>query len=174
MKILATARLTLRTLETGDAPFFLKLINDPSWIENIGDRGIRTLEEAARHIEQGPVLMQRRLGYSLYLVERSSDGAPVGLCGLIKRDALPDADIGYAIWPEYWGEGYAYEAAAAVVAHARDRIGLVRLLGITSPQNLRSNNLLKKLGLSFVRAVRFKDAAADTNLYSLEFPSRHA
>ncbi len=174
MKILATARLTLRTLEVSDAPFFLRLINDSAWIENIGDKGIRTLDEAARHIEQGPVAMQRRLGYSLYLVERSSDGVPVGLCGLIKRDTLPDADIGYAIWPEYWGAGYAYEAAAAVVAHARDRIGLARLLGITSPQNLRSNKLLQKLGLSFVRAVRFQDAATDTNLYSLEFPSRHA
>ncbi|AKU24095.1 GNAT family N-acetyltransferase [Massilia sp. MB5] len=174
MKILATARLTLRTLETSDAPFFLQMINDPSWIENIGDKGIRTVAEAEKNIEQGPVLMQRRLGYSLYLVERSSDGVPVGLCGLIKRDALPDADIGYAIWPEYWGEGYAYEAAAAVVLHARDSIGLVRLLGITSPQNLRSNNLLKKLGLSFVRVVRFKDDGSDTNLYSLEFPSRHA
>lgn len=169
MLVLSTERLNLRTVEAGDAPFYLELVNDPSWIANIGDRGIRTLDGARTAIEEGPMAMQARLGYSLYVVERRSDGAAMGLCGLIKRDILPDTDIGYAISPAYWGHGYAYEAAAAVVQHARGALGLPRLLAITSPGNLASNALLRKLGLSLVEQVKLEGWDEDSNLYRLEF-----
>ncbi len=169
MKILETARLSLRTLTTDDAAFYLALINDPSWLANIGDKGIRTLEGARANILSGAMQMQRRLGYSLYVVERKEDGALLGLCGLIRRDTLPDTDIGYAISPPYWGHGYAYEAAAAVVAYARDELRLLRLYGITSPANTASNALLKKLGLSFQELVHLTPEDQGTNLYRLEF-----
>lgn len=169
MKILDTERLTLRTLDTDDAPFYLELVNDPSFLQYIGDKGVRTLEQARRAIADGPQAMQRELGHSLYLVQRRSDGAPLGMCGLIKRDSLPGVDIGYALMPAYWGQGYAHEAAAAVVAHGRDTVGLQRLLAITSPDNESSIGLLHKLGLRFVEFTHLPPDQRPTNIYQLEF-----
>src|SRR5262249_16667525 len=117
---------------------------------------------------------QKALGYSLMLVQRKSDGAAIGLCGLIKRDTLPDTDIGYAYLPPFWGAGYAYEAAAAVVEFARGTVGLKRLLGIVSPSNVASNQLLAKLGLRFVETTVLKGETNSTNLYSMEFLPRHS
>ncbi|TWI64437.1 RimJ/RimL family protein N-acetyltransferase [Pseudoduganella lurida] len=169
MKILETERLLLRTLATSDAAFFLALVNEPSWLANIGDKNIRTLEAASAHILSGPMQMQRRLGHSLYLVERKGDGMPLGLCGLIRREALPDTDIGYALAPRHWGQGYAFEAAAGVVRHARSVLGLRRLFGITDPGNAASIALLHKLGMQFVRRTHLPPAGRDTNVYCLEF-----
>ncbi|MET0859332.1 MAG: GNAT family N-acetyltransferase, partial [Telluria sp.] len=132
--ILDTERLRLRTLEPDDAAVYLKVVNVPAFIEYIGDRGIRTIDAARKAIVEGPMAMQQTLGHSLYLVERKEDGAGIGMCGLIKRDSLPDVDIGYAYLPEYGGKGYASEAAAGVLAYAAS-IGLRRLLAITSPGN---------------------------------------
>ncbi|HEV7814061.1 MAG TPA: GNAT family N-acetyltransferase [Janthinobacterium sp.] len=171
MRILATERLYLRTIEAGDAGFYLALVNDPSWIANIGERHIHSLEAAREAILAGPCEKQRTLGFSLYLVERRSDLAAMGLCGLIRRDTLPEVDIGYAMLPPFWGHGYAYEAAAAVVEHARRDLGLKRLLGITSPDNHSSNKLLAKLGLKFNKLVYLGPDDRGTNLYSLDFPA---
>lgn len=167
MLILTTDRLNLRTITADDAPFYLALVNEPSWLANIGDKGIRTLEGARIAILEGPVAMQMRLGYSLYVVERRSDGAAMGLCGLLKRDFLPDTDIGYALAPAYWGEGYAYEAVAAVVRHARRALKLPRLMAITAPANVASIGLLQKLGMQFVERVKFEAYDDDSNVYRL-------
>jgi RimJ/RimL family protein N-acetyltransferase len=167
MLILETERLQLRTVSPGDAPFYLELVNEPSWIRFIGDRGIRTLDAARAAILDGPVAMYERLGYSLYLVQRRSDGVPLGMCGLIKRDVLPETDIGYAISPRYWGQGYAYEAAAAVVAHARGPLGLAGLMAITSPDNAASIQLLGKLGMQFVERTRLQGWDGASNVYRL-------
>jgi RimJ/RimL family protein N-acetyltransferase len=167
MLILETERLQLRTVSPDDAPFYLELVNEPSWIRFIGDRGIRTLDAARAAILDGPVAMYERLGYSLYLVQRRSDGAPLGMCGLIKRDVLPETDIGYAISPRYWGQGYAYEAAAAVVAHARGPLGLAALMAITSPDNAASIQLLGKLGMQFVERTRLQGWDGASNVYRL-------
>jgi RimJ/RimL family protein N-acetyltransferase len=169
MLILSTERLDLRTVNADDAQFYLELVNDPSWIANIGDRGIRTLDAARMAILEGPVAAQLRLGYSLYMVERRSDGARMGLCGLLKRDFLPDTDIGYALAPRYWGHGYAYEAAAAAVAYARDALRLRALMAITSPANTASNGLLEKLGLQFIERRSLPGYADDSNVYRLAF-----
>ncbi|AVR98317.1 GNAT family N-acetyltransferase [Pseudoduganella armeniaca] len=169
MIVLETPRLVLRTLDTEDAPFYLELVNEPSWLEHIGDKGVRTLDDARAHILAGPMQLQRRLGYSLYLVQRRADGVPMGLCGLIRRDTLPDTDIGYALRPAYWGQGYAYEAAAAVLAHARDTLRLPQLYGITSPENGPSNAMLRKLGLQFVELTRLGEETRLTNVYRIGF-----
>ncbi|HAT30451.1 MAG TPA: GNAT family N-acetyltransferase [Janthinobacterium sp.] len=169
MHILDTERLRLRTIEADDAAFYLVLINDESWLKNIGDKGVRSLDQARAAILAGPCASQARHGFSLYLVERREDGAALGMCGLIKRDSLPDVDIGYAIAPRYWGRGYAYEAAAAVVAHAERDLGLERLLGITDPENVKSNRMLLKLGLRFERFVLMPPDDRGTNVYRREF-----
>jgi RimJ/RimL family protein N-acetyltransferase len=169
MKILETERLNLRTIAADDAAFYYELVNDPTWLEHIGDKGIRSVEGARTAILEGPCVMQEKLGHSLYVMERKSDGRPLGLCGLIKRDSLPDVDIGYAIRPAYFGQGYTYEAAAAVVAYARDQLRLKRLMGITSPTNTTSIKLLQKLGLGFVEFKHLPPDGRPNNIYCLEF-----
>lgn len=169
MLILQTERLNLRTITPDDAPFYLELVNDPSWIRYIGDRGLRTLDAARSAIVDGPMAMFDKLGYSLYVVERRADGRAMGMCGLIKRDILPDTDIGYALAPAYWGQGYAHEAAAAVVGLARGPLGLPRVMAITSPDNTASQQLLSKLGMAFVERTRLEGWTGDSNVYRMQF-----
>jgi RimJ/RimL family protein N-acetyltransferase len=169
MKILDTERLSLRTIVADDAAFYYELVNDPTWLEFIGDKGIRSVEQARTAIIDGPVAMQEKHGHSLYVMERKSDGVRLGLCGLIKRDSLPDVDIGYAIRPAYFGQGYTYEAAAAVTAYARDHLRMKRLLGLTAPGNAVSIKLLGKLGLTFVERKELPPDGRTTNIYCLEF-----
>src|SRR6185503_18613176 len=133
--MIETTRLTIRRLSADDAEFILKLLNEPSWLRFIGDKGVRTVEDARAYILNGPVEMYSRLGFGLYLVELKEEGISIGMCGLIKRDALEDVDIGFAFLPEYWGKGYAYEAAAAVMSYARSALGLKRVVAITSVDN---------------------------------------
>lgn len=167
MIILETERLRLRTIGPDDAPFYLTLVNEPAWIRHIGDRNLHTLEAAREAILNGPVAAHAKLGFSLYVCERKLDGAPLGLCGLIKRDTLPDVDIGYAFLEVFRGQGYAREAARAVLAYARDVLSLPRLAAITGPDNNISNHMLRSLGFQLVGPVRLTPEAGVTNLYSM-------
>ena len=172
MDILATERLRLRTADPDDHAFYHALVNDPAFIEHIGDRGIHTPEEARQALLDGPIAMQAMRGHSLYVVELKASGVPIGMCGLIKRDSLDGVDIGYAFLPDYRGRGYAYEAGQAVLAHA-PALGLRRVLAITSPNNIASNRLLLKMGMQF---ERFTHLAADdpgTNLYAIDVGDDH-
>jgi RimJ/RimL family protein N-acetyltransferase len=165
--VCTTARLRLRTAAPSDSLFYYTLVNDPLFLEHIGDRKVRTIEDAERSLVDGTIAMQRERGHSLYVVERRDDGVPVGMCGLIRRDSLPDVDIGYAFLPDGRGRGYAFEAGRAVLAHAPD-VGLTRVLAITSPFNYASNILLQRLGLRFERFVRLPPDGVGSNLYSIE------
>jgi RimJ/RimL family protein N-acetyltransferase len=167
MQILATERLALRTIEVEDAPFYLNLLNTRQFIDNIGDRGIRTLEAARATIASGPVAMQAALGHSIYLVELKESGVAIGMCGLIKRDTLPEVDLGYAFLPPYFGQGYALEAARGVLAHAR-QLGLARLLAIVSPSNAASAALLGKLGMQSEGLLHLTPNDPGTCLYSID------
>lgn len=149
MIVCETERLILRRLEPGDAAFIVELLNDPDWLRYIGDKGVRTLDDARAYLENGPIAMYARHGFGLYCVELKSDSTPIGMCGLIKRDTLPDVDIGFAFLPQYRARGYAREAAQATLAHGRDAIGLKRVVAITSPDNDASGRLLQAIGLSF-------------------------
>lgn len=153
MPVLSTERLDLRQLHEGDAGFIHRLLNDPSWLRYIGDRGVHSVEDARRYIGTGPVAMYQRLGFGLFLVERRSDGAAMGLCGLLKRDGLDDVDIGFAFFPEFGGQGYALEAARATLDHGRTRHGLRRIVAITAQDNQASIRLLEKLGFRFERLI---------------------
>jgi RimJ/RimL family protein N-acetyltransferase len=170
VNILETARLRVRVATPDDNAFFYALVNDPDFIEHIGDKGVRTLDEARSALLTGPIAMQEERGHSLYVVELKGHASPIGMCGLIKRDTLDGVDIGYAYLPEWRGYGYAYEAAQAVLAYA-PTLGIERLLAIVSPDNAASNGLLRKLGMRFERFVHLVPEDAGTNLYSIELPA---
>lgn len=173
LKVLETERLIIRWLNRNDADFILELLNSPGWIQFIGDRGIRTTEEARDYIVNGPMDMYHRLGFGLYAVELKDSLTPIGICGLIKRDSLEDVDIGYAFLPGYWGLGYAYEAAKSVVLYGREQLKLNRIVAITSIDNPGSANLLQKIGFHFERNVRFNDKE-ELKLFASDFsPPNH-
>jgi [ribosomal protein S5]-alanine N-acetyltransferase len=152
---LRTERLTLTDVTEADAAFVLELLNDPGWIANIGDRGVRTLDDARAYIRE-------RFAKSLWLVVRDASGEPLGMCGLVDREGLDHHDIGYAFLARHSGNGYATEAAKAVLAHARQRLGHATILAITAPDNTASQRVLEKIGLKFVQM---------TNLPGHEEPS---
>jgi RimJ/RimL family protein N-acetyltransferase len=170
VKVLETDRLVLRRLSLEDAEFILKLVNEPSWLRFIGDRGVRTIEDARDYIAKGPVSSYERHGFGLYLTELTSDGVPIGICGLIKRESLEDVDIGFAFLPAFWGKGYAYESATAVMAFAERALGLKRVVAIVSSDNYSSIKVLEKLGFQFERMIRLREDDSE----EIKLFSRHA
>ena len=167
--LIETARLRLRHLTADDADFIVELLNEPAFIRNIGDRGVRTAEDARGYIAKGPVASYERHGFGLYAVELKETGAPIGICGLLKRDTLEDVDIGFAFLSRYWSKGYAVEAAAAALDHGRDRVGLPRVVAITVPQNEPSIRVLEKIGLRFERMVKVADDEPELKLFAVDF-----
>nr|WP_316642517.1 GNAT family N-acetyltransferase [uncultured Roseateles sp.] len=147
MIVSQTERLTVRLLERGDAAFMLQLVNEPAFIQNIGDREVRDLAQAQAYTERSGPLSYERLGFGMYLVALKSSGERLGICGLISREGLSDVDIGYAFLQAHWGQGYALEAARAVLGHAHRALGLRRVLAITAPENQPSVRLLEQLGM---------------------------
>ena len=168
MKILETDRLILRQFTADDAEFILELVNEPSFIQNIGDRGVRTLEDARSYILRVAVASYEKNGFGLYLVVLKESGESIGMCGLIKRNGLEDVDIGYAFLPKFWSKGYALEAALAVRDYARDVIGLKRLVAITDPENQGSIRLLEKIGLKYEKMVRLSEDDIELKLFAAD------
>ena len=165
---LHTPRLTLRELKSTDAAFVLELLNEPSFKKFIGDKRVRNIADAEHYIANGPVASYARHDFGLQLVHLHDAGAtPIGICGLLQRDTLAHPDIGFAYLPVFWGRGYGFEAATAVVNDARERLHLQHLLGLTSPENVASIRLLEKLGLRFERVIHLTDSDSGTNLFSL-------
>ena len=169
MFTLETERLTLRHLapET-DAEFILRLLNEPSFLQYIGDKSVRSLDDARGYIRNGPAKSYEENGFGLYRVSLKQDGSAIGICGLIKRDTLPEPDIGFAFLPEYWNKGYAHESASEVMRYARDVLRLDRVLAITSPDNEASARLLEKIGLRFQRLIRLSEDADEVKLFSTD------
>jgi [ribosomal protein S5]-alanine N-acetyltransferase len=165
LTILKTDRLNIRRLTLDDAPFIVNLLNQPSFLRYIGDKGVRNLEDAIRYLETGPLASYERFGFGQFLVELKHSGVPIGMCGLLKRDTLPDADIGFAFLPEYWSQGYALEAANAVMNHAREDLRLRRIVAITSPDNDASMKLLGKLGLRFEQMIKLSEDQDEVRLF---------
>jgi RimJ/RimL family protein N-acetyltransferase len=171
--VIETERLSLRELSPDDAPFIFELLNDPAFLRFIGDRNVRTLEDARRYVETGPRDSYRRLGFGLYLVESKSSRVPLGICGLLKREALTDVDIGFAFLPTWRRRGYALEAAGAVLLDARKRLGIGRILAICSPGNEASIRLLAKLGFVSEGNTRLSPDAAEVRLFAAAPPAAH-
>lgn len=149
MEVAQTDRLVLRHLSLDDAAFYRQQLNEPSWLAHIGDRQVRTLADAQAHIRANILPPYAADGFGMYLVQRRADAEPLGLCGLVRRTTLPAPDIGFALLDAHAGQGYAQEAAQAVLDHAFGALQLDRVLAITVPANQRSQQLLDRLGFAF-------------------------
>jgi RimJ/RimL family protein N-acetyltransferase len=154
MIVISTSRLHVTQLsEELDASFILQLVNTPGWIRHIGDRNIHSVQDAEQYIVNGPVASYAKYGYGMWLIKRIEDDEPIGLCGLVKREYLPHPDLGYALLPQYEGQGYAIEAATAVVHHAQQVLSIPVIAAITTDDNVRSLRLLFKLGFDFIGMI---------------------
>lgn len=182
MKILETERLIIREIVEGDAEFILDLLNQPSFVRYIGDRNFRTVAEAKDFIENRYRQSYREHGFGLYSVElkakfralsdarasTSSENASIGICGFVKRDDLPDADIGFAFLPQFCGKGYAFESAEAVIRYGREKLNLKRVLAITSRDNESSEKLLEKINFKFERLIKLPHDERELKLFLSE------
>jgi [ribosomal protein S5]-alanine N-acetyltransferase len=168
MAILETERLLLRQLTTDDAEFMFELLNDPSFIRNIGDRHIQTLDDACSYIVNGPVKSYEKNGFGLCLIVLKETGESIGICGLIRREGLDDVDIGYALLPRFWSKGYAVEAARATKMYAKDEIGLKRIVGIVDPANEGSIRVLEKIGLRYEKMVQLSADDIELKLFGAD------
>jgi len=166
-----TERLVLRRCTIDDAPFYLTLLNDPDWIRFIGDRDVRSLDEARAYLVKTTIPQYEKNGFGLYLTGLKN-GTPIGLCGLIKRETLDDVDIGFAFLPTYRGQGYAIEAARAALEYARNVLKMSRIVAITLPENRSSITLIEKIGLHFERIIYLGDNPEALRLYAIDLESR--
>lgn len=158
--ILETERLALRELNESDASFIIELLNSDGWLKYIGDRNVKTEDQARDYLNNGPIKSYQDNGYGLYLVELKNEKIPIGICGIIKRDNLELPDIGYAFLPKYMGQGYAFEIAQQTLVYAKEQLNINKILAITNPENKASIKLLGKLGLTFQKMI---DATNDSN-----------
>jgi RimJ/RimL family protein N-acetyltransferase len=166
MSVIETLRLNLRELRAHDAPFILQLLNEEAFLRFIGDKGVRTLADAREYISQGPMDSYRRYGFGLYLTSLRGDGRPVGICGLVKRDTLPNVDVGFAFLSQYRSKGYAKESAEAVLAYGRAALGIKRIIAIAAPDNRGSIAVLEKIGLKLERRIRLVPDGPELNLFA--------
>lgn len=167
-KILETKRLILCEIVEADAEFILDLLNQPSFIKYIGDRGVRTMAQSGEFIENRFRTSYKTFGYGLWAVELKETNETVGICGFVKRDALPEADIGFALLPQFERRGYALEAAAATMRYGKERLNFVRVLAITSKDNVASGKLLAKLGFRFERFIKISNVEDEVKLFAVE------
>lgn len=165
MIVIRSERLQLRELELQDDEFILDLLTEAPFVRFIGDKGVRNLPDAREYILKGPMDSYRRFGFGLYLAMLADSGLPIGICGLVKRDTLPDVDVGFAFLTRYWSRGYAAESAAAVLAYATQQLQLPRIVAITAPDNLASIAVLEKIGLRFERMVRLTENGEELKMF---------
>jgi RimJ/RimL family protein N-acetyltransferase len=149
--ILETQRLRLRQFTLDDTTFIIELLNSPGWIEFIGERNVKTEQQAAQYLQNGPLKSYARNGFGLSMVE-TKDGQPIGMCGILKRETLENPDIGFAFLPEFTGKGYAYEIANATLAYAINDLKIPNVSAITLPHNIRSIKFLEKIGMKFIKS----------------------
>ena len=160
-----TSRLRISRMTADDAPFILELLNDPDFLRYIGDRGVRTLDDASAYITNGPLASYARHGFGLYLVSLADTAVPIGIAGILRREGLDDPDIGFAFLPAHRGRGHALEAARAVMDHAKRDLGLGRVVAIVSPDNSASRRLLETLGFRSEGRLRLAADAEDVELF---------
>ena len=163
-----TERLRLRLLVPEDAPFILELLNEPAFIRNIADKGVRTLEDARGYLVNGPMASYARHGFGLFAVELKESGQPLGICGLIRREGLADVDVGYAFLERHWGRGFAVEAAAATLAYGMNQLGLARIVAITAPGNQDSIRVLERIGMRFERLIELPQCGGENCLFTTD------
>jgi RimJ/RimL family protein N-acetyltransferase len=168
MNILETERLALRELAPGDEAFILELLGEPAFLKNIGDRGVRSLEDASGYIASSAIASYRKNGFGMYRVALKESDVAAGICGLVKREGLDGPDLGFAFLERFWNRGYASEAAAAILVHARHKLSLGRVLAITALENRGSMRVLEKLGFRFDGITKLPGHAAESRLFVRE------
>lgn len=166
MTLIDTDRLSIRYIKVEDFNFIFRLLNDPSWIKYIGDKGIKTEDDAKNYIQTGPLQMYKNFGFGLYLVTLKETAVPIGLCGLIKRPSLENIDLGYAFLPEYTGKGYAFEATKAVLQYGKEQLTIDKIVAITTLDNFSSEKVLLKLGFTFDSLIKEKNDAEELKLFT--------
>lgn len=164
--LIETERLKLRKFSLNDTNFILLLLNEPAFIKNIADKGVRTIEDAKKYLTTGPLKSYEINGFGLWMIERKSDNQPIGISGLINRPTLDDIDIGYAILDKYSGKGYATEATLAAFKYGSHNLGLKRIVAVVKPDNILSIRVLKKIGLRFEKMIRLRKDAEEIKLFS--------
>lgn len=172
-RLFETERLVVRELDPAhDAAFIFDLLNQPSFIRYIGDRGVRSAAEAGDFVENRYRQSYRDHGFGLYAVDLGSDlqdrRTQIGICGFVRREGLDDPDIGFAFLPQFEGRGYAFEAAAGVLKYGREVLGITRVLAITTPDNESSIRLLGKLGFEYLERVILPGSDDELNLFVRE------
>jgi RimJ/RimL family protein N-acetyltransferase len=170
MTVLQTQRLIIRPFTLADAEFIRILLNQPSFLRHIGDKKVRSVEDAQQYLRTGPMASYELNGFGPCAVELRDTHTPIGMSGLLKRAELPHPDIGFAFLPDFWGKGLAFEAATAVIDDARERLNVTRVLAIVNPDNEASINLLQRLGLKFERLVKLAKDRNEVKLFSLDLP----
>ncbi len=165
--VLQTERLLLRLVERErDAEFLRQLLNEPPFIRFVADRGVRSVADAAAYIADKIEPSYAEFGFGFYVVELKESGEPAGMCGLVKRETLDDVDIGYSFLERFWGRGYAYEAAAAVLGYGCEVLGLPRVVALTAADNVSSIRLIEKLGLRYTRTVQLPGYVSESRVYT--------
>ncbi len=164
MKVVCeTERLVVRQFELSDAPFIVRLLNDDLFIRYIGDKNVRTQEDAINYLKTGPMASYEKHGFGLNLVCLKGTNTPIGMCGLLKRDELENPDLGYAFLPEYSGQGYAREAVENTLKAVMKNCSVDNVVAVTLPDNVRSNKLLETIGFSFKETIKWY--GSQNNLY---------
>ncbi len=166
--ILETKRLILRKFTLDDAPFMLELLNTPTWLQFIGDRNVHSLEDAENYLKNGPLKSYQENGFGFYAVIEKSTHQTIGMCGLIKRDSLPDIDIGFAFLPNRLSKGYGHEAASATLDYALNVLKIKRIVAIVNADNEKSIGLIKKIGMKFEQMIKFGDEEKKLMLFGFE------
>ena len=167
MPIAETSRLLLSKINLKDADFFLKLVNSPHWLKYIGDRKVKTIEDAKAYLQNGTLKSYKDFGFGFYKLQLKEEGKKIiGVCGLIKREQLEDAEIGFALLPKYEGKGFGFEASAAVLKLAEEKFNIKKIIAITLAKNTSSINLLGKLGLTFEKKVKPFDDGKELLLFA--------
>lgn len=167
--LFTTERLFIRNLLTTDAEFIYKLVNQESWLRFIGDKNIHTLIDAENYINNGPIMMYHKYGFGLWAVELKSTNTVIGICGLIKRDNLPEIDLGFAFLDQYTNNGYAFEACSHILNHAKNKLNKQAVLAIVMPENTNSIKLLKKLGFCDIKPMQLNANSHNVNLMEIKF-----
>ena len=167
--VILTQRLALRRVAPSDSGFILELLNEPAFLKNIGDRKVRTEADALGYIAEKLAASYEIHGFGLYVVEPRDEGAPMGICGFVKREVLPHADIGFSFLERHWSKGFALESATATLDYGRTTLGFSRVLGLTALENPRSIRLLERLGLRFERLIDMPGHGVQSRLFSISF-----
>jgi len=163
--ILETDRLALREFNENDADFIVNLVNSEGWLKYIGDKNIKSTDQARGYLVNGPLKSYTDNGFGLSLVELKKDKSPIGMCGIINRDSLEHPDIGFAFLPGYSGQGYGYEISKRTLQYAIDDLKLTKIVAITVPENIASIKLLEKLGLRFEKNIKAQNDTTDLLLF---------